>query len=235
MDQAHPSHDMRRQSRRGSLDGRAPRPIPGIEHTSGPAILLFTCRRDRHSVERGLGCRFHVLGTHRHSLAARHRAGVLGRAFLREDALVTDRPSPYSASGEHQLAALVGGAGAPLLREFFRERTRECDSPYQHFEFITVGLFDDLASSLSPGTAFDLIPAAVGIAIDSRGDSLFVLAIAQLGALARASGTTETPPALDTAWDSLQSAVDAHSTADELGLDDLELQWRALADWYRRR
>ena len=148
---------------------------------------------------------------------------------------MTDRPSPYFVSGQRQIAALAGGAGAPLLREFFRERTRECDSPYQHLEFITVGLFDDLASSLSPGTAFDLIPAAVGIAMDCQGESLFVLAIAQLEALARASGTTETPPALVMAWDSLQSAVDAHSAAGELGPDDLESQWRALADWYRRR
>ena len=148
---------------------------------------------------------------------------------------MTDRPSPYFVSGQRQIAALAGGAEAPLLREFFRERTRECDSPNQHFEFITVGLFDDLASSLSPGTAFDLIPADVGIAIDSHGDSLFVLAIAQLEALARGSGTTEAPAALDTAWDSLQSAVDAHSATGELGPDDLESQWRALADWYRRR
>lgn len=148
---------------------------------------------------------------------------------------MTDRPSPYFVSGQRQIVALAGGAGAPLLREFFRERTGECDSAYQHFELITVDLFDDLASSLSPETAFHLVPAAVGIAIDCQGESLFVLALAQLGALARASDTTETPPALDTAWDSLQSAVDAHSATDEHRLDDPELQWSALSDWYRRR
>ena len=47
--------------------------------------------------------------------------------------------------GQDHLPMLASGQGAPVLRRFFQERTREWSSSLRHDECFTVGHFDGQA------------------------------------------------------------------------------------------
>lgn len=140
----------------------------------------------------------------------------------------------YFSSGLQYFDGLASGEQPELLQSFFQERVAECNTAYRHEEFITVGLFDDLAKRLSSNVAFALIPAAVDIAIALREGSLFDLAMTLVADLARASEITEMPPELDAAWISFEAVVTSWSTQEPIGNSDLVLAWEALGSWYRR-
>ena len=154
--------------------------------------------------------------------------------LLRHDLGVVDRPYRSLQSGQDHLEALASGQGAHLLRAFFQERIRECNTALRHDELWTVGLFDDLAGVLTPEAAFDLMSPAVEIALEWRDGALYDLAITQLESIARASRTTEVPVALDDAWDELRSAVERYIAGEHLGTPDIERSWNSLSHRYRR-
>src|SRR5689334_18813490 len=138
----------------------------------------------------------------------------------------------YFRSGVEYLDGLCAGDSA-LLASYFRDRVAEWNHAYRHDELITVGLFDDVARIPRP-VAFDLLPAAVRIAVEWQDGSLFNLAISLLGTLARASDTTEMPKELEDAWPLLAASVERWLSRELLDSKDMRIAWEALASQYRR-
>jgi hypothetical protein len=103
---------------------------------------------------------------------------------------------PLFQSGLTEIEALKERASPEQLRSFFRQRIREWGHPTRNEECFTVGVFDDLASAISPAIAFDLLPAAVSIARDWLGSEIIVTALALIETLARRTNTTEKPAGL---------------------------------------
>jgi hypothetical protein len=106
-------------------------------------------------------------------------------------------------------------------------RTTHWKHPFQHDEFVTVGLFSDLEEATSPSAAFDLIPAAVAIVLVQTDADLRASAASLLLGLVRRSDTTEMPPALGSKWDEVCALLAGGDRHCGYYLEDLQ-------KWYRR-
>ena len=116
---------------------------------------------------------------------------------------------------------------------YFHERVAEYNHAYRAEEFLTVGLFDDMAP-LEPAVAFDLLPGAVEIALKWRDGTLLDLAVLLLADLARSSRTTEMPDELAQRWSQLCAAVDEWLESELRNPRDMRIEWDSLRSHYRR-
>lgn len=92
----------------------------------------------------------------------------------------------------------------------------------------TIGTFSDLEGQITAPVAFDLAPQAIKLVLKQKNEDLVVTALSLLCELARASDTTETPPALAENWEQLRKLASTFSHN-----RDAKLYWENLCKWYR--
>jgi hypothetical protein len=134
---------------------------------------------------------------------------------------------PYEAESE-LVTVLCAGEDAELLADLFVARTGRWPypTPYELAPFSDLFGYRRSRGAIPTPVAFALIPAAVQLVLAQEPGKRLEWAFELLGGLARASDTTELPPALATHWETLQLRAAA------LPSDDLT--WRYLREWYRR-
>lgn len=98
--------------------------------------------------------------------------------------------------------------------------------PFHSGEEGTGAIFDDLAETPAE-TAFALVPAAVGIALESREGPAFPHAVVLLASLVRSTDTTELPESLEQHLELLDVAVR------QLGDRWVATSWDSIREWYR--
>lgn len=110
---------------------------------------------------------------------------------------MTDSENGSLMAMQRAQAPLVGSIQRGELSripELFATRVRVWPHPVQHDECFTVGLFGDL--SLPPDKAFEAIPLAVRLAVESTTVPVFECALVLLEHLVLLSATTEVADAL---------------------------------------
>jgi hypothetical protein len=125
---------------------------------------------------------------------------------------------------------LVAGGPPELLQQLFKSRASRWKHYFITGDFHSSTLFSDLERGITGNRAFDLIPAAVQIALDQENDDRFATALGLLHGLAKSSDTTEVPETLDQNWSTLKRRVETRLTDHTHG----PLYWDELARWYRR-
>jgi len=134
---------------------------------------------------------------------------------------------PYAAESE-LVTLLCAGEDEKLLADLFAARAERWPypTPYDLAPFSDLFGYRRSRGAIPAQVAFALIPAAVQLVFAQEPGKRLEWAFDLLGGLARASDTTELPPALATHWEPLQMR------AATLPSDDLT--WRYMREWYRR-
>jgi len=128
-------------------------------------------------------------------------------------------------SGNDELKTLLGDPTTSTLRAYFDARVSEWSAPTKDMGVFTVGIFYDLAQSITGSDAFKLLDAAAVWTLNEMTEAQSMRYVDLLADLAQSSNTTEMPTNLKKHWKSIIDSAKM-TDADSVALESLRSHYR---------